>query len=488
MIDTEYLGQRLIERGFRTFFLYLFNVIEGRKFIVEPLHEKLFNYFQDIADGKKIRTNINICPRSAKTTFDEYFVVYAFTICPKAQIIYTSYSQSLLTEISSKVASIMESPVYKALYPNKKYSYEETETTAIDDFWRDYLFKENKGNTYSSKLIKTYAGGICLFSAIGSQITGFGAGIRNSKTFSGFLTIDDGNKPADIHSPVLRQKAVRYFEETLLSRLNNPNTPILNIQQRLHLEDLSGILIQKYNFDTLKVPLLNEDGSCNLPSQYTQERIKELQINNYMFSSQYQQEPILLGGAVIKREWFNYYDVNVNYKYKRIVLATDTAMSVKQSADRSCLMVGGVTENNNLHIIDFVVGRWEYPQLKQIIIDMWNKWQLDKRTTSASSLFIEEKASGIQLLQELKTKGIPIQPLKAEKDKLTRVEGVLDEIAGGLVYLPQSEIYGFSPEILSEVESFTRDDSHLHDDIVDTLVYLIQSTIKRKKVSILEVL
>ena len=46
----------------------------------------------------------------------------------------------------------------------------------------------------------------------------------------------------------------------------------------------------------------------------------------------------------------------------------------------------------------------------------------------------------------------------------------------------------FNPEILNEVESFTRDNSHLHDDITDTLVYLINVTIARKQVSILETL
>ena len=103
MFDTELIGQTLLKRGFKAFFLYMFNVIEGRKFIVEPLHRQLFDYFQNIYNGKVQRCNINICPRSAKTTLAQYFLVYTITINPKAQIIYTSYSQSLLSEISSKI-------------------------------------------------------------------------------------------------------------------------------------------------------------------------------------------------------------------------------------------------------------------------------------------------------------------------------------------------------------------------------------------------
>ena len=48
MFDTELIGQTLLKRGFKAFFLYLFNVIEGRKFIVEPLHRQLFDYFQQV--------------------------------------------------------------------------------------------------------------------------------------------------------------------------------------------------------------------------------------------------------------------------------------------------------------------------------------------------------------------------------------------------------------------------------------------------------
>ena len=180
------------------------------------------------------------------------------------------------------------------------------------------------------KKITTYQGGICLFSPIGGQITGYGCGVRSAKKFSGALIIDDGNKPADVRSQTMRDRVLRYYEETLLSRLNNPYVPIINIQQRLHVEDLSGTLEKKYRFNTLKKPLLDENGVCQIPSQYTPERIEELKKNNYMFLSQYQQEPIILGGQVIKRAYFRYYPVAKEYQYKRILIAADTAMKTKR--------------------------------------------------------------------------------------------------------------------------------------------------------------
>ena len=83
---------------------------------------------------------------------------------------------------------------------------------------------------------------------------------------------------------------------------------------------------------------------------------------------------------------------------------------------------------------------------------------------------------------------MPVRAIEVTKDKLTRVEEVLDYIAAGLVELPDSRAYGNNNVLLSECEAFSRDMSHSHDDIVDTLVYLINNTIAKKEVSLLEVL
>lgn len=485
--DVQYIGYRLLKRGFETWFRYLFRAIEQTNFIKEAIHESLFDYIDKVYKQEITRLNINIPPRAGKTTLATYLLVYALTVNPKANVIYTSYSQSLLTDIALRVRDILEHPVYKAMYSNNVL-YSEEELTPEDDFWAEYLKKETGKNTYSAKKIVTSKGGICLFSSIGSQITGYGAGIRNGKGFTGALIIDDANKPDDIYHTTLRNKVIRYFAGTLLSRLNNSNVPIINIQQRLHLEDLSGILQSKYNFTTLKRPLIDEKGNCQLPSQYSPERIKELQVDNYVFTSQYQQEPIVLGGQVIKRDWFGYYNSNEKYNYSKIIIAADTAISEKEHADYSCFLVGGVTAQNKLHILEMVHGKWEYPELKQQAVSLFNRWQLDKRSTSASSIVIENRASGQQLIQDFKKVGLPVKPIDVTKDKLSRVEEVLDYIANGNVMLPDNEQYSNNPVFLAECEAFTRDMAHSHDDITDTLVHLINHTIARRQVSILEVL
>lgn len=489
MINSEFLGQRLLKQGFETWMRYMFRVIEGRPFVVEPIHADLFQTMEKLYAGKELRQNINVPPRSAKTTLAKYFIAYCWTISPKMNFIYTSYSESLLANISKELMTILEHPAYKAMYPQSRAIEGDEDITPNDDFWYEYLKQFYTGkNIYSAKKITTYQGGVCLFSPIGGQITGYGCGIRSAKKFSGALIIDDGNKPADVRSQTMRDRVLRYYEETLLSRLNNPYVPIINIQQRLHVEDLSGTLEKKYRFNTLKKPLLDENGVCQIPSQYTPERIEELKKNNYMFLSQYQQEPIILGGQIIKRAYFRYYPVAKEYQYKRILIAADTAMKTKEYNDYSVFMAGGVTTDNKLHVLDMLRGKWEAPELEKMAVAIWNQFKLYPVTgLTCNGFYIEDKASGIGLVQGLTAKyGIPVIGVPASTDKLTRAENVLPYIESGQVYLPENENYNFNVDILSECEAFSRDMSHKHDDIVDTLGILIQEALGKTKISILD--
>lgn len=489
MINKEYLGSRLIERGFETWMRYMFRIIEGRPFLVEPIHPELFTTFEDIYNLNYLRININVPPRSAKTTKAKYFIAFCWTINPKMNFIYTSYSESLLANISKELMSILEHPAYKAMYPQTRFIEGEHDITPSEDFWYDYLKQFYIGkNTYSSKKITTYQGGICLFAPIGGQITGYGAGIRSAKKFSGALIIDDANKPADVRSKTLRDRVLRYYEETLLSRLNNPNVPIINIQQRLHVEDLSGCLKNKYNFITIKKSLLDDNGICQIPSQYTPVRIAELQKNSYMFRSQYQQEPIILGGQVIKRSYFRYYSTVQEINYRRILIASDTAMKTKEHNDYSVFVAGGITNDNQLHILDLLRGKWEAPELEKMAVNFWNRFKVNAKTgLMCNGFYIEDKASGTGLIQGLKSKyGIPVFGVKADTDKLTRCENILPYIEAGQVYLPNDEFYGFNPELLNECEAFSRDMSHSHDDQVDALGILISEALGQTVVSILD--
>ena len=476
-VDEEYLGQYLLEQGFETWFRYMFRVVEQKDFIMEEIHEGLFAFFDDIYSQIENRININVPPRSGKTTMAKWFIAYCLTKNPKCNFIYTSFSQMLLHDIARELAIILEHPIYKAMYSNRM-SLQTEECNPIDDFWREYLQKSENKNIYSSKKIVTAQGGIILFASIGSTITGFGASIRGAKDFSGALFIDDANKPADIYSQLMRNKVLKYFEETLLSRLNNSSAAIINIQQRLHLEDLSGFLIEKYGFKTLKRPLINTDGTCTIPKQYTPERIKELQANAYMFQAQYQQEPINQGGSMIKSEWFKYYTETPDFK--RVFMTGDTAQKTKEHNDFSVFCVWG-QNGQELYLLDMVRGKWEAPELLIHCESLIKKWQKYKKRLS--EIILEDKASGTGLIQTLRRTCLtPIHALQVDKDKVSRVDDSTPFLSNGYMYLPNSKEYSFNPALINECELFSRDMSHSHDDICDNICMSIQYISRKRSI------
>lgn len=463
----------LCKADFICYLKTIFFIVNGSYFMNQPFHKLIAQKLQAIVEQQNKKRNLALClpVGSGKSLIIEYFITWCFCRSVNNAFCYVSHSDRLITKLSKECKDIIEHPLWLLLFNNRLKK---------DDRQRvNFSFEGAKNRTGLT------AG------AMGSAITGLDAGNPNINGFSGALIIDDPMDAGNARYDNARNEVIIYYDDKLATRRRTPQTPSILIMQRLHRDDLVGWIKKNEPdfWDIVKVPAI-ENGKSFWEERYPIAELEQIQrVNNYKFQAQYLQEPIVLGGQVIKREWFTYYNVNKPYKYNKIVIAGDTAMSVKESSDRSCFIVGGVTNDNRLHIIDFIVGRWDYPTLKQKIISLWNRWTFkDLNQTSASNLCIEDKASGIQLLQELRRYGIPLTPLKADKDKLTRVESVLEYIADGLVMLPENESYGYNPEILNEVESFTRDNSHVHDDITDSLTYLIQSTIARRKISILEVL
>lgn len=464
--NPQYFGQLLHKQGFERWFLYMFRVIEGRKFIKEALHPFLFQNFQDIYDLKEKRLNINVCPRSAKTTLAKYFIAYTLATNPKSNFIYTSYSQALLNDISRELTNMLSNSIYLAMYSNF-IEEKEIEVDPIDEFWQQYAKEETGKAKFSSRKITTAEGGTVLFSSIGSQLMGFGAGVRGAKQFSGCLLIDDSNKAGDIYSQVRRNKVKTYFEETLLTRLNDSATAIINIQQRLHLEDLSGFLIDKYKFTLLKIPLVI-DGVCQLPSQYTPERLEEIQKNEYLFLSQYQQSPILVGGAIFKRECFIFSNT-LPQKYDYTFITADLAYKDKQHNDYTCFSYWGVLDKK-LYLLDV-----RRQRIKAVDVDNWIRpWIKEKIKYSFRYIWIEDKAHGTYLLQQYRKDGLPVpdenaikKTLPRDGDKVMRANNITPCLSRSEPnVILNSKIDNFS-DLVEELLSFNQS---MHDDFVDTFI------------------
>lgn len=468
LIYNNHLVCGLLCRTSFKYFVQIFHYyLYKRDFIFKPFHLDIIKHLESLVFGTNKKQNllINMPPRMGKSQLMQYFVAWGYAINNQSNYILTSYGDSLVLKFSDTVKSIVDSDLYKLLF-----NVEINKKNKAKEFW------------------KTTDGGELRATSMGGTITGFGAGIMEDG-WGGALIIDDPLKADDYKSEAELANCVDFYTNTLKSRLNNTDkTPIILIMQRLSVDDLTGYILanEAENWEHVKYQGLDEDSETALwPEKVPTTTLLEWKkLLPFFYYSQYQQEPIILGGAVIKREWFNYYPVGMEYEYTRIFIVGDTAMKVKQHNDYSVFGVFGITMQGKMHLLDFLRGKWEAPELKKRLVELWNKWV----EQGCGAVYIEDKASGVGLIQELKAlTGIPIIGLKADKDKLTRAESALPHIEAGNVLLPQDPTYGSNPDILSECEAFTRDDSHKHDDIVDVLAYAVQEGLSKMFVSIFDV-
>ena len=180
------------------------------------------------------------------------------------------------------------------------------------------------------------------------------------------------------------------------------------------------------------------------------------------------QEPIALGGAIIKREWLQYYDAPpMSHEISRTLLSWDTAIKSGELNDYSVCTVWALTKDERILLLEVVRRRMEFPALKKAAIDLARRYP-------GCKVLIEDKSSGTSLLQELKHERITgLEPFKpdASGDKIMRLHGVTTHFEAGKVYLPRNAPWldAFLTELLGIPGA-------RHDDQVDSttqaLIYL----------------
>jgi len=181
------------------------------------------------------------------------------------------------------------------------------------------------------------------------------------------------------------------------------------------------------------------------------------------FAALYLQNPRIEGGNLIKQNWWRLYNPdNVKTEdFAQIIISIDTAFKKTQTSDYTVAITMGITRNGDIYIIDIIKGRWDFPELKQQSISLNNKW----RGRGLRALYIEDKASGQSLIQELRREsGISVIAHKVVNDKVSRVHAITPLIESGRVYLPKGAPW--FDDFIEETLAFP---SGTHDDQVDAM-------------------
>ncbi|MFZ4537890.1 phage terminase large subunit [Propionivibrio sp.] len=276
---------------FGAFVRYFFKAQYSKSFMPAPYQQNIVDALTKVVTGETTRLIINIPPRYAKTEIAvKMFVAWCLANSPTAKFIHLSYSDDLALDNSSAIRDLVKSDEFHRFFP--------TELRADSD---------------SKKKWWTKSGGGLYATAAGGAITGFGAGGMGrvrvgtgspADSFAGCILVDDPIKPDDAFSDTMRDRINRRFNNTIASRTNSPETPIIIIMQRLHENDMTGFLLNGGSgevWEHLCLPAITEDGEALWPEKHSIERLRQMEgADPYTFAGQYMQIPSPLSGGLFK--------------------------------------------------------------------------------------------------------------------------------------------------------------------------------------------
>lgn len=466
--ETRAIFNEVLRRDLYSFFQQVFlTVCPDQTFLPSRHIEAYAHYLHECFEGRSTRVIINVPPRCLKSvSVSVAFVAWVLGHDPSARFICVSYSSDLAAKHSRDCRRVMESVWYKKLFPRTRLNPKKNTETEFE----------------------TTRGGGRLATSVGGTLTGRGGN---------YIILDDPMKPEEAASASARKKVLEWYSSTLYSRLDNKRTGvIILVSQRLHEDDLSGHLLDTGTWDHLCLPAIavapqtipigpnrtyiRVPDDVLHPEREPLESLIELrrQLGESKFSAQYQQAPVPPEGALIKAEWFKYFDpTTLDRRDGMIVQSWDTASKSGELHDYSvCTTWCFKRQEKTSYLLDVFRDRLDYPELKRKAIELARQWKVNY-------LFIEDKGSGTQLLQELKRELSPgetrLRPCVPVGDKIVRMSNETAKIEAGKVLFPSTAPW--LAEFVDELRAFPEGK---HDDQVDSLSQYLKSMEKETKPSV----
>jgi hypothetical protein len=206
--------QFVLQNDFFSFMLRCFYHLNPQTtFLSAPHIEVIASKLEECRLGIIRRLIINLPPRSLKSLCASVaFAAWYLGHHPSEEIICASYGQDLADKFARDCRAIMTSDWYQRIFRAR----------LADRAVADFMTTEQGGR---------------LSTSVGGVLTGRGADC---------IIIDDPLKPDEALSETQRKAVNDWYDNTLLSRLNDKaNGRIVIIMQRLHQDDLVGHVLKK---------------------------------------------------------------------------------------------------------------------------------------------------------------------------------------------------------------------------------------------------
>ena len=412
--------------------------------------QSIDDFLVEMMSGKRPVLVLGAPPQHGKSDIvSRYLPAYFFGLFPDQRVGGLSYGKDLASDMNRDVQRIMMGDEYKALFPGSSLN---KKRVAFGDV-------ESKRNSETFE-IQGHKG-----SYIGQ---GVGGPLTGKKLDLGI--IDDPIKNAkEALSPTTKGNLWKWYVSTFNSRMSKDSGQII-MATRWAEDDLSGRILEKIkNATSLIFQAINETGQALVPDLHPIEKLLETKnlIGEYFWSAMYMQTPTAVGGDMFKGENWKYYTVVP--KITRKLIFGDTALKASEEHDYSVLQCWGQSYEGAIYLIDQVRGKWEAPELETNTRAFYNKHKnLDG--CICSGMYIEDKASGIGLIQTLKRTGIPIVGIPRSTDKITRMHCGTPLIESGNVYLPED-----APWLSDYLSEFAAAPNGKNDDQIDPTLDAIET-------------
>jgi predicted phage terminase large subunit-like protein len=363
--------------------------------------EALVNLLEQIIAGRCRRLIVNLPPQFLKSMICSVALpAFILGIDPTKKILCVSYAQPLSEHLHSEFRRIVGSSWYQKMFRPK----------VLKDTASEY---------------ETSQGGSRMATSVYGTMTGLGADL---------IILDDPLNAGEAHLKSARDGVNNWYTASLVSRLSNKNTgAILLVAQRLHPEDLTGVLSQHGGWDQLCLPAIapcdreialmagrkhcwKKDEALH-PELLGLAALQDLKndLGASIFSAQYLQEPLQPSGNLLKIDWLASYDTApVRAAGDLVVQSWDTAIKANARSDYSAGLTLLVRQNQ-IYLLEILRSRLEYPDLVRQVQSQAEKHRPDV-------LLIEDVNSGSSLFQTLKQLGHSgVIGCKPDKDKQTRM-------------------------------------------------------------------
>lgn len=427
---------------------YIYKENHRRNFIVAPHFVLIAEFLTKVFNGEIKRGIINIPPRYGKTELAvKCFISWCLAKNPASKFIHLSYSDDLALDNSSQTKEYIQSESFQSLW---------SMDLKRDAQGKKKWFNESGGGVYAT--------------ASGGAITGFGAGVAESEMFAGAIIIDDPLKPDDANSDAKRGAVNERYNSTIRSRVNDRETPIIVIMQRLHEEDLSGFLLNGGSgeeWDHLCLPALDEENNPLWREKHSFDELEQIrQANRYNFAGQYMQTPSPAEGGEWRKDWFRIVErasVPDNLNWELII---DGAYTKDTKNDPSGFQIGAKW-NNDYVILSSIDKYLEMPELIKFLPNHIISSGVDVKLS-----LVEPKASGKSLVQIIrKDTKLNISEIKTtfvNSSKIENARACSHFIEGGRVLLVKG---AWNEHFLHQVAIFP---NGKHDEHIDLTCYGIE--------------